>query len=75
MPQGLTAGKRKENMKRIATCMITSVQPPSTLPKKMLMRVTGATSTALSTSSLRSQMMYRPKNTEPKMTDMVRIPG
>ncbi|OQB51925.1 MAG: hypothetical protein BWX99_02673 [Deltaproteobacteria bacterium ADurb.Bin151] len=75
IPQGFTEGKRKENANRMATWSRTSVHPPSTFPRNMLMRVTGATSTALSTSSFRSQMMYSPKKTEPKITDMVSTPG
>ena len=55
IPQGLTEGNKKEKRERIRICNVTSVQPPSTLPIKILIRDTGATSTALSTSSFRSQ--------------------
>ncbi len=55
MPQGFIDGNKNEKRKRTIICSVTSVHPPKTFPIKMLRRDTGATSMALSTSSLRSQ--------------------
>jgi hypothetical protein len=49
--------------------------PPNVLPAKMVDRDTGATMTLFRKSNFLSQMIYEPKNTAEKTTDMQIIPG
>lgn len=60
---------------RITTWIIESVAPPTTLPMKIAVRDTGATSTSLRKSTFRSHTMYTPKKIDEKRTDWARMPG
>ena len=61
--------------KSIAAWIREFVMPPNALPVKIVPLETGATITLFKKSNFLSQIMYAPKNTAEKTTDMQIIPG
>jgi hypothetical protein len=59
----------------MTACISEVVIPPKVLPTKIVVLLTGATMTLLRKSNFLSHIIYEPKNTDEKITDILITPG